>query len=372
MRFIVMFIPIKKNKYFCISMNGNSYGDNVKPISDAVKNTKQDVEIIWAFTKDFDSRFINEKKVQLFSLNYYYHILTSKYILNNGSLGIMHLIKRKGQVCVNTWHGTALKKIGVDIFSTQKQGFLYKYFKFNYVAYNSKITDVFLSGSHFMTDIIRKKLLYKKDIYEIGTPRNDIFFKKHDDISNKVHEYFKIPECKKIILYAPTFRVDKSFAWYDVDLKKIKEEIVYKCGGDYVVMVRLHPSLIYKEHAFFSLFSNDIINASLYPDMQELLYSVDVLITDYSSSMFDFMYTGRMIILYVPDREIYNRGYYLNIDSLPFLILNNNSEIHKKIVNFDMKIYGNNIQMFIKSIGSVEDGNASISLLKILDQYYAK
>lgn len=369
-RIIVIVIPIKKNRYFCISMNGNSYGDNVKCLSDSIINTKSNAEIIWAFAKGFNPNIKSkEKKVRLFTLKYYYYILTSKYILNNGSLGLIHLIKRKGQVCINTWHGTALKRIGIDIFSTQKQGILYRFFNFNYVKYNSEVTDIFLSGSRFMTDIIRNKLLFDKDIYEIGTPRNDIFFHNRADIVEKVRKYYNISEGKKIILYAPTFRVDKSFIWYDVDLKKIKKEIENKYGGNYDLMVRLHPSLIYKDQEFSALFPNDVINVSLYPDMQELLYTVDVLITDYSSSMFDFMYTERLVILYVPDRKIYNRGYYINIDSLPFIILNNNAEIHEKIQNFNMIIYKDDIQRFIKSIGSVEDGKASISLLNILDNY---
>ena len=366
-RVIVSFVPLKKNKFFCISMNGNSYGDNIKCLSDYIQSDIYDAQIVWAFSSVFYKKIsCTEKKVKLFTFLYYYHILTSKYILNNGSLSFVHLIKRNGQICVNTWHGTALKRIGLDIFKTQREGFLYKYFGFNYVKYNSKITDVFISGSHYMSDIIKEKLAYKGEILEIGTPRNDIFFRDNTEIRNRVCSFFGIDNNSKIILYAPTFRSDYSFKWYNIDLLSVKNELDTLFGENYEIMVRLHPSLMRKEKEFGSLYPYKTVNASIYPDMQELLSTVDVLITDYSSCMFDFMYSNKVVIQYVPDRATYNRGFYLDIDTLPFVIINNNSEIHDKLSKLDLRQYQSDLGIFIKKIGSVEDGHATRNTVEFI------
>lgn len=366
-RTVVLFSPIKRNKFFCISMNGNSYGDNVKCIADYIRDHTSNTEIIWAFSKFFYRTVkCREIRVKLFTIKYYYHILTSKYILTNCSFGPLHILKkRKSQVCVNMWHGTALKRIGIDIFATKKNSILFKYFNFNYVAYTSKITDYFVSGSSYMTEIIKTKLLFKKEILEIGTPRNDIFFQKREDVSLKIRSLYNIQKGEKIILYAPTFRDDDSLFGYDVNLQMIKNELSKKFGVDYQILIKLHPSLIKKTNMFSKLFA-DSTDVSLYPDMQDLLYSADVLITDYSSSMFDFMYSNKLVILYVNDREKYNRGFYMNIEDLPFLILNSNAEICNKIDGFQMTSYEKKVQLFLNKIGSVETGEATKKLYEIL------
>ena len=83
----------------------------------------------------------------------------------------------------------------------------------------------------------------------------------------------------------------------------------------------------------------DCVDASFYPDVQELLFSSDILLTDYSSTMFDFMYSQKPCFLYTPDRKEYDRGYYWNIDELPFPAFCNNEEINSTVTNFSDDIY---------------------------------
>lgn len=361
-RCIVAFIPLKKNKYFCIAMTGNSYGDSIKCMSDYIDSHETNANIVWAFTDVFyEKNNCEHKKVKLYTFPYYYHILTSKYVLTNVSLDKKLLIKRHGQVCVQTWHGTALKRIGVDMYINRPD--LVKRF----TRYNASITDILVSGSRFMTEIFYEKCLYPREIIkEIGTPRNDIFFSERKSIVKRIYDYYDIDLTKKIILYAPTFRADGSMIYYDVDLRKIAQVFEAKSRENYVIMVRLHPNLIKNEEKFSSLFDNDIIDASLYPDMIDLLYSADILVTDYSSCMFDFMYSYRPIILYVPDRLSYDRGYYLDINKLPFIIVNDNSEITKKCSAYCEEEYKGKINKFLHEIGSAETGNATAKLFELM------
>ena len=364
---IVSLCPLMKNKYFCMSMNGNNYGDSVKCLADYVSQVTSQNQIIWGFSDTYCNKVKCEyEKVRIGSVQYYYHILTSKYIICNFAFDSRFLKKRNGQRVLQTWHGTALKKIGYNVYTKEERGILYRWFGFDWIAHISKISDVWVSGSRYMTSIYRESFKYTKEIAEIGTPRNDIFFQKRPEIDQKIRTRYRIEQNKKILLYAPTFRADLSFTYYDVDLDYIVRKFEEMTGNDYVVMLRLHPNLLSKTSDFSRLFSDKYINVSSYPDMQELLYITDVLVTDYSSSMFDFMYLKRPVIMYVPDRDTYNRGFYLDIDILPFVVINNNSEIERKLSDFDLGVYQKKVSQFISDIGSVENGHATENSYKLL------
>jgi CDP-glycerol glycerophosphotransferase len=366
-RCIVAFVPLRKNKFFCISMTGNSYGDSIKCLSDYIAVHNPSSTIVWAFTDIFyNLTDCEHKKVKLYTFRYYFHILTSKYILSNVSLDKKMLLKRKGQICVQTWHGTALKRIGIDMYSHKELSHHGIFTGGLITEYNAKLTDILVSVSRFMTKILHEKCLYPMQvIHELGTPRNDIFFQQKPEVIEKVRAYYGIAKDTKIILYAPTFRAGGDFTYYDVDLQKIKTMLEQKYGEKYVNMVRLHPNLLKNKEDFLTRFPSDTIDASSYPDMIELLYSADVLVTDYSSCMFDFMYSYKPVILYVPDRLTYDRGFYLDIDKLPFIVINNNAEIDSRLLGYNPDEYKEKLSNFLLEIGSVEEGTATASLYEL-------
>ena len=351
-------IPIKKNRFLFFSMTGNSYGDSVKSISDYVEKHHNGAEIVWAFSK-FYYKTVNctHKKVVFGSFRYYYYVITSKYYITNCFAPLMY-IKRKGKKMLQTWHGTALKRIGYDAVSGEHSSVI------NCLRPNTKTaaannTDIFMSGSRFMSGVFRTAFKYPNTIYETGTPRNDIFFQDRPDIRMKVRKALSINEDHKLILYTPTFRQGGTFEYYDIDLNIVKSYYHNVTGNNYSVLVRLHPGMAAKSESFESIFGCEVINATLYPDIQELLYVSDILITDYSSTMFDFMYSYKPVIMYVPDRETYNRGFYFDINKLPFIISNNNSELLEALQKYDEKDYHNRLSLFLKEIGSYETGHAT-------------
>lgn len=359
-------LPLRKEKFFFMSMGGDSYGDSVKNISDFIKEHNSNAEIIWAFSNYYYEKVDCDcQKVKLYSLSYYYHIVTAKFITTNFSCKKMMLIKRKHQIKLQTWHGTALKRIGDDAKISDHSKFALL-FRPDTLRTEAKRTDIFISGSSFMTAVYHRALKYPRKIYETGMPRNDIFFHSRPDIIKKIHEYYGIDENKKVILYAPTFRSDEKFTYYDVDLDAIKTSFHKMTGKEYVVYVRLHSRLLRKNREISNFFPKGIVNATLYPDMQELLYGTDVLVTDYSSSMFDFMYTYKPIIMYIPDKNLYNRGFYFDMDILPFLKVNNNSELNEKLSSFNDNDYRQNIDKFLNYIGSVDNGNATEKVYNLM------
>ena len=359
-RILVCFSPIRKDKFFFIAMKGKSYGDNMKCISDYVALHHKNPTIIWSFTKSFiKTSKCNHQMVTNYTLKYYYHLLTSKYIIHNVSFSRWEYKKMKGQIVLNTWHGTPLKKIGIDSEE-------FPLSEMNHMQFNSDITDIFVSGSKFTSNVYRKALLQKK-IFETGTPRNDIFFYNHPNIKKKVRERFQINEYDLILLYAPTFRSDMCISHYDFDINETKRVIENRTGKHVEVLIRLHPKFM-SEKNILSFFPPYAIDATSYEDMQELLYATDILVTDYSSSMFDFMYMLKPVIMYVPDREQYERerGTYFRIDELPFIVINNNNEIGSTLESFDISDYKDRVTSFFEKIGSVENGHATKSAYELL------
>lgn len=357
-RLIFVFVHIDKNKFFFVSMRGGNYGDNMKSISDYVQSHHDNAIIVWGFNNDmYDKMECNHIKVKFNTFRYYYHQFTSKYFITNDGTNKYTFTKRNGHIKVQTWHGTALKRLGKDVINQDHPKWLLP-FKPKAMKSELKEADIFISGSKFMTDVFHHAYEYPRKIFETGTPRNDIFFSNRPDVILKVKKWLKIEEPNRIILYAPTFRADNKLTYYDIDLNKIRKLFEDRWHTKYTILVRLHPSMIRQEKEFEERHL-DTVGATFYPDMQELLYASDVLITDYSSTMFDIMYSYKPVILYVPDRKTYNRGFYFDIDKLPFMVVNNNSEIDNVVSKFDENEYRKKIENFKLKIGSVEDGRAA-------------
>lgn len=357
--------PLEENKFFCISMIGQSYGCNIKPLSDYIEKSDKENKVVWAFSSFIYKKFSllrNGKCVRTGTYSYYKELFTSKYVISNQRLSKDYYpIKRSGQVYMQTWHGTSLKQIEADIPNIDDA-----YHK--RVQPDSDKIDVFISGSKFMTNIYQNSFWYSGNVYETGTPRNDVFFNNHPEIVEKVRKALNIKQDKRIILYAPTFRSNaESLSFYDIDAKLLIKAVQEKFGGNWRLLIRLHPAIHNKKNSdkIMEMYPNSI-DASIYPDMQELLYVSDILITDYSSSMFDYMYSMRPCFLYVKDKDIYDRGFYMSIDELPFPKIESNKFLEDVIMHFDIKEYKEHVNSFMNRIGSVEDGHATERCFNIL------
>ena len=346
-------------------MSGNSYGDSIKCLSDYLAGYYPEAEIVWAFSSGFYKKSnCPYKSVKLYSFRYYFHILTSKYILSNARLNQRMLHKRKGQVYLQTWHGTALKKLGTDI--DKKRSAWKELLRPSVFKHDVSHTDIMISSSSFMSGVFRDKFLFKGDLWETGMPRNDIFFHDYPEIVEKVRHEYGIADEAQIILYAPTFRNDRQFTYYDFDYASFCHLWKQRTGKPCVFMVRLHPILLYKSAELGQLFGKDVINVSSYPDMQELLYAADVLVTDYSSSMFDIMLMHKPVVMYTPDADTYSNGFYFRLEELPFIKIGNNNEMKDKLQQFNPVKYNNQINAFLGKIGNKETGKATQSIIESL------
>jgi CDP-glycerol glycerophosphotransferase len=359
-------LPIKKNKIFLFSYYGSQYGCSPKYISEYIVENypKEKFDVVWAFNDVLSKRNIKGvRKVKTMSLKYFYELCTAKVVITNFRTTDI-FIKRKNQYYIQTWHSSLrLKQIERDAE---------KSLPINYVKMakrDSLKCNLLLSGCKYSTEIFKRAFWYDGEIFEHGTPRNDIFFRDNLLEQDKIKSKFNIPNDYKVILYAPTFRKGNELEVYNLDYSRISSKLENKFGRRWVFLVKLHPHLISKASEL--VYDNNVIDVTTYDDIQELLSISDILITDYSSLMFDFALTNRPCFLYVPDIEEYtnnDRKLYFNIKQLPFLCAANNNDLLDKIENFNYIEYKHELINFSKQIGTFEEGKACEELVNHINK----
>lgn len=356
-RSILKILPLGKiqnNQILFISYLGKQYSCNPKYISEFFQSQNANYKLIWAFKNPENYHFLEDKgihTVKYNSLKFIKLCLTTKYIVTN-TRDLSHIPFSSKQCVINTWHGGgAYKRVGSEKASQTK---LEKFRE----QLASQTPLIYLSSSQFSTDYIFKKSFHHHGlILNCGMPRNDLLINNSGTgIKEKVCNKLNIPYNNKILLYAPTFRDDKIASDYSFDVENVCAKLNSKFGGEWSVIFRLH---YYVAEQLLKTQSN-VINASLYPDMQELLYVSDVLITDYSSSIWDFSFTYRPCFLYATDLSTYDltQGFYTNIYDWPFPLAQNNEELIQNITQFDNAVYLDAINKHHEEFGSFETGTA--------------
>ena len=358
-------LPVKNNKIIMWANSFKQYGCSPKYITEyLLENYPNKYDIVWVFEDNAKIPEGLDKRVRIvryFSIEYLKELHTAKVVICNMRTGDSHFWKKRNeQIYMQTWHSSLrLKKIEKDA----------EYLDPVYIDIAKKDSakiDIILSGCDFSTNIFKNSFWYNGPILKSGTPRCDILINDNIDVKNKVYQYFNIKSNYKILLYAPTFRDTKNADMHGIDFAAIKKSLENTLGGNWIIMYRFHPNII----APYNFEDNLNIDATKYPDMQELIVSSDILLTDYSSCMFDMAIAKKKCILYAPDIETYKRterGLYFDIGELPFKLAKSNEELINIINSFDEKEYVSKLEEFMRKIGSYEDGHATERVVKYIE-----
>ena len=236
---------------------------------------------------------------------------------------------------MQTWHGFALKRIEKDAESALEPAYVQS------CKNDSAQCDLIVSGSDFMTKLYQNAFWYDGEVAAFGTPRNDVFFQNTDAVKQKVFAALGLKPTRRLLLYAPTFRVDHSTDAYKLDVENVLAACEKRFGGCWTALIRLHPNVAEQSKGLFAYDETRVLDATRYPDMQELLLAADLLITDYSSSMFDYALSGKPCLQFATDVEAYktDRNFYFPIDSLPFPLADSNAALCREILAFDEEVY---------------------------------
>lgn len=356
-------IPIKQQKIIFCNFYGKGFGDNGKYIVQEILSQKLNYDIVWLLDRKIVRKSCFPKGVRVVkygSLKALYEMSTAKIWIDN-TRKEFYPPKRREQFYIQTWHGgLGIKKIEGDVEESLSPTYIE-------VAKNdSKMADLFISNSAHLTNIYKRAFWYDGDILECGYPKNDVFFQKNGYIKTKIKDYFNLDEHMNIVLYAPTFRANNDIAPYDIDYSKLIKTLEEKTNDNWVVLIRLHPNLIGYDNNI--KYNNKVINATHYSDMQELVIGCDVLISDYSSCMFDSEMMKIPTFIYASDIEDYmkDRGAYFEFNELPFPLATNNEELMINIINFNRKKYEKDVDDFNKKVGLKDKGNAAKQIVDVI------
>ncbi|WP_281515189.1 CDP-glycerol glycerophosphotransferase family protein, partial [Bacillus licheniformis] len=367
-------LPINNKIIVFQSFHGKSYSCNPRAIYEELVRTRgQQYKYVWVLNNINKKLTENSNTVIVKpnSLKYFYYMAKAKYFVNNGNFPDFYR-KRKGTVHIQTWHGTPLKKLGYDISPNSPS---YKENTSPALIRRNSRWDFTVSPNTFTSSVYRSAFAFKKDILETGYPRNDIFYVSNKEkIANSVKEELGIPRNKKVILYAPTWRDDDFHNKKQHEPFQFKfnlDHFIEKFGEEYVLLVRLH----YRDavRAQISKYEGLIYNVSNYDDIKYLYLITDILVTDYSSVMFDFANSGKPIIFFAYDINKYSsalRGFYFNFrKEAPGPIVTNEVDLFKSINNIKQIsfLYKNLYKDFYNKYCEFDDGLAS---KKIIDRIF--
>ena len=366
--YLMRVFPLKKNKIVLSNHLGKPYGDSEKYIAEALRKRRKNYDIVW-LAKDLTQRVYPKgiRVVKYNSLQSIFEQATAKIWIDNRRKPNF-VRKRLGQFYIQTWHGNiALKRLEQDTESKLEPRYVAAAKK------DSKMIDVFLSGSKWETECIRTTFWYDGPIRQIGYPRQDPLIAGQDAMRRKVKRKFKLPVDTKILLYAPTFRQSKdedSLSVYSLNWSKVLAALSERFGGNWVGMIRLHPNIAALADKF--RIPSDVINVTDYSDMQELTACCDCLITDYSSTVIEAGIADKVGFIFATDFEDYkkDRDVYFDIrDDLPFPFADDDDSLIRNILHFDQEKYTTELNHFLNDVyGVVRNGDASEKVCRMIDR----
>lgn len=354
------------------SFNGKTYGCSPKAVYEYMISHEEfsDWQFIWAFKNAKKHKFLEEnpntRVVKQTARVYERKLAQAKYWITNYRVPD-HVWPKPEQVYVQCWHGTPLKRLGYDLETSENaidsiDDIRGKYDmdakKFTYILSPSRFaSEKFISAWNLKENKMEDKVM------EVGYPRNDLLLNYKPEDIQKIKEYIGIPEGKKVVLYAPTWRDNQHEAGvgftYDlnVDFERLRREL----GEEYVILFRVH--YLVASHFSFDDFEGFIYNVSNYDDINHLYMIADLLITDYSSVFFDYGILKKPMLFYMYDLDDYKdsiRGFYFGIDKLPGRIITEEEDlpdaIRDSINNF---VYDDKYKEFNEIFSHMEDGQAS-------------
>jgi CDP-glycerol glycerophosphotransferase len=220
--------------------------------------------------------------------------------------------KRHGATYLQTWHGTPLKRIQWDVMWAPAG-------RREELAEDVAQWDLLVSPNRVSTPRLRRAFRYDREVLETGYPRNDVLSGPDSHaIRARVRAQLDIPGDRTVVLYAPTWRDDAVLPEGGKEFELVLDVDAFeeRLGGDHVLLLRLHYMLSDRLEAMTHASVRDV---SSHPDISELYLASDVLVTDYSSTMFDFAITGRPQLFFTYDLEDYRdrlRGFYFDLEPI--------------------------------------------------------
>jgi CDP-glycerol glycerophosphotransferase len=363
-RHVLRHLPLRRSTVVFESHLGKQYSDNPKAIYEYMVAEGLRFRAVWSYASR-SRRFPSEAlRVRRDSWRYYYEIARAGYIVENQGLPSV-VVRRAGQRYVQTWHGTSYKHMGTDLREVGNSPARTR-------ALHEAVArwDDFVVQSDFSAATLAPALGVRGRLLRTGYPRNDRLHKGGDpDEIAELRERLRLPPDRRIVLYAPTYRrYPRPYILADpahrprLDIDRFEQQL----GDDWFLLVRAH----YLDRVTLAPQHRTVArNVSRHDDIADLLLCADVLLTDFSSTMFDFPVTGRPIGFFAPDLSLYRhlRGAYFDLEAEgPGPVLRDTDEVIAWLDDVDAvhKSYGQRYADFQASYLGYETGTAAQQIVR--------
>ena len=337
LKFIGLFVKVDEKMILFVSFSGKQYNDSPRAIYEYMRSTKdrEGYHYVWAFEHPEDFPQLTCDKVKIDTPKYFITTLKAKYWVASVNIERGLKYKKKSQIYMNTWHGPAINLMGNAVEGRND-------FNWDHIDYFC------ISGRYEEPIITRDFRVLPENLLLSGLPRNDALYSCTEEKKKELRKQFGVPENKRVILYAPTWRESTDGGKTcnlkpPINLEKWENEL----GDKYVLIIRAHVNT----RQMLGIQFNDFVrDGSDYPVVNDLLMVADYLISDYSSIIMDYCILGRPIVCFGYDFEEYNKargGFYFDLDKeIPSGICHTEDEVLSYILNADYDLESQKARAF--------------------------
>ncbi|MFT8317897.1 MAG: CDP-glycerol glycerophosphotransferase family protein [Sporolactobacillus sp.] len=368
---IMAHFPVKKNLVMFESFFGRQYSCNPRGIYEYMRENCPDYQLIWSANPKYTDIFEAHQVpyVKRFSLKWLFLMTRANYWVINVRLPLW-MAKPKHTTYLETWHGTPLKRLALDMDEVHMPGTNTEKYKQNFLTETSR-WDYLISPNAYSSEIFARAFGFNNEMVESGYPRNDFLYQfNNKEAIDKIKEQYGLPLDKKIILYAPTWRDNQFYGKgrykfeLDLDLQEMQQEL----GEDYIVLMRMH--YLIADHLDLSEYEGFAYDYSRHEDIRELYLISDILMTDYSSVFFDYANLKRPMIFFTYDIEDYRdnlRGFYFDFEKMaPGPLVMTTTGVIQAVRSIEASGFAvsENFEPFYHKFCSLEDGHSSEKVVK--------
>ncbi|MFE4427684.1 CDP-glycerol glycerophosphotransferase family protein [Peribacillus butanolivorans] len=373
---ISLIIPANKKLAVFESYHGKQYSDSPRAIYEYMKEHYPEYKLVWSVDRASMNYFAQKdvEYVRRFSIRWLLIMTRAKYWINNVRFPLW-IPKPKHTIYVQTWHGTPLKRLAMDMDEVHMPGTNTNKYKKNFLREASN-WDYLVSPNAYSTEIFERAFQFDRNMIESGYPRNDFLHNSNNEETiNELKSKFNLPLDKKLILYAPTWRDNQFYRKgkykfnLELDLARMQEEL----GDSYIVIMRMH--YLVAQNMDLTDFEGFAYDFSHLEDIRELYLISDILVTDYSSVFFDYANLRRPMIFFTYDIEDYRdnlRGFYFDFEEkAPGLLTKTTEELIEEVKNIERKQFqlSERFEEFYQKFCYLECGQ---SAKRVVDEVFLK
>ncbi len=374
-------VPVDRNMVLFDSSVGLNYTGSPRAIYERMVELGLDrkYHCVWLFQKGSAPKEPLPGRVKVVRYGRFLHL----WYMCRGGIWVFDtrqpkfIRKKENQHYIQTWHGTPLKKLALDMDSVQMYGEKGIQVYHENFRNNAKTWDYLIAQNAFSDAIFRRCFDFHGTMLHTGYPRNDVLFRKNnpEDIA-AIRRQLGLPEGKRILLYAPTWRdneydPDGKYAFRPkLDFGKLREAI----GEDTVVMVKYH--YLVGDRIDWSEFRGFVYPFNAEAEISLLYLAADALITDYSSVMFDYALLKRPMYFYTYDLENYRdelRGFYFDfLEEAPGPISLTTEELIRDLQQTPeehARLYAAKEQAFREKYHDYERGDAADQIIGLMASF---